>query len=412
VHTLIQTKPSLHIRSQLRWFSLYTLSNEALFWGPIITISITQLGHMTVSEVLMLEASYLILCIVLEPISGALADTIGRKKCLVVSSGVLVLAMTTLACMQSIEYVYAGNVLWAIGSTLRSGADSSLLYETLQRAHVPHWYKKVQGKLLAMRAMLFVATSLATGFLAAYSMRLPLLLCIPPMIFSLYASSKLIETHVVHHRYSMRAHWTLLWKGTLAVLQTPVLWWIALFACLMRSFGSVQFWLTNPYFEAVAFPLFAFGMFFAVGNILSAAGSYGANRLDERPEYQAIIFLMALEFVPSLLAGFYPGFVGVGLLVLHSINRNLTALFIEHYIHEHVTNLDDDSAGRATVLSVLSAAGQLSAALALGGVSLVGTAVSPPLLIGYSALGCIVCAGGLMALYSTLGIAERRDVAV
>ncbi|KKS30668.1 MAG: major facilitator superfamily [Parcubacteria group bacterium GW2011_GWC2_42_11] len=120
-------------------YKWYVVFREPLMWGPILISCLTELGHMKLGEIYFMEAIVLFGYIFLEPPSGALADLIGRKKMVVIGAGCEVVSIAWFACIQTPFDVWSANIVWMIGASFSSGANTSLIYDTLAELDREHY---------------------------------------------------------------------------------------------------------------------------------------------------------------------------------------------------------------------------------------------------------------------------------
>ena len=157
-------------------YRLYAMFSEPLFWGPILIMALQELAHMPLTDIYYMESFVLIVCVLLDIPMGALADVIGRKKTLIIGRVFLSLSMYFFATMSNSLEAWIGNILWAIGYTMQSGADTSFLYDTLKEQGREGEYRSIEGKSIGGRFFLFAFCSLLVGVLAKVDIRLPLYL--------------------------------------------------------------------------------------------------------------------------------------------------------------------------------------------------------------------------------------------
>ena len=180
-------------RRNVALYKLFVLFNEPLFWGPILIVSLQRLGFMSLPDIYFMESAVMVIAILLNAPTGALADVIGRKQTLIIGRIFLLASIAGFAIMSSPIGAWTANIIWVIGYSFQSGADEALVYNTLKDAGLEKSFTKIQGCAIGSRYILIAFCSLGVGFLAEINLRLPLILSIPFAFIPLIASFFLKE---------------------------------------------------------------------------------------------------------------------------------------------------------------------------------------------------------------------------
>src|SRR6185295_6239898 len=101
------------------------------FVSAVLTPFFTQWGRLTLTEMLTLNAWFMAWNFAFEIPTGAVADYVGRKWSLVLGAEVASSACVLYVSAPRLEIFLVGEVVFALGYALVSGADEALLYETL-----------------------------------------------------------------------------------------------------------------------------------------------------------------------------------------------------------------------------------------------------------------------------------------
>lgn len=108
------------------------MKNFTLFSGVLVPF-FTIWGGISFAQIMILQAIFTFSMFLFEVPTGVIADRFGRKTSLVLSGLVTGIAALIYASYASFWIFALGEVLWAIGSTLASGADSALVYDSLKQ---------------------------------------------------------------------------------------------------------------------------------------------------------------------------------------------------------------------------------------------------------------------------------------
>lgn len=358
------------VRHNIRLYWWLTVFGEPLFWGAVLISALQQLGHMTLADIFFMEAVVVVVCVVLDLPMGALADYIGHKPAVVTGRMFLLASTIAFAFMTSPLWAWIANVCWAIGLSLHSGADSALLYGTLKSRNIAHVHTRIVGRAIGGRLLMMGFGSLATGVLATYHMRFPLLLSIPFACIPLYAATRFVEPPRVNGRMNhthtpqqfMREHIALLKRGIGIALNSVELRWMIGFATLLTVTSKVWFFTYNPYFEVVQLPLYWYGVIFFCANIIAWSTSHFADRAEKYlGEHTCVVGMVIFLGVPITLMGLFPSQLLAWIVLAQNIVRGFMQPFINDYMNRHIT----DESVRATVLSVRTSVGHAIEIIAL-----------------------------------------------
>ena len=338
------------VRRNIILYKIYVLFNEPLFWGPSLITSIQKLGHMSLPDIYFLESATMILCVLLDIPSGALADLIGKKKVLIIGRIFLLLSMFGFALTIGPKTAWLANILWAIGYSFQSGADVSLFYNSLKSRGLEHIYKKIEGKAFGSRLLLTGLCALIVGPLADVNLRIPLLLCIPFVMISVVAVFY-FEEPAPTKKYSVRKQIALLKEGVHFVLNKREVRWIVLFGALMTGASKIWFFTYNPYFERVHLDMKYYGFVFFLLNIIAWLSSHYAYRVERcMSESRSIVIMILCIGIPVIVMGLVPITPCVYLVLFQNIVRGFIRPFNSDYMNRHI--IADDI--RTTINSVQS----------------------------------------------------------
>jgi MFS family permease len=338
--------------------------SEPLFWGPIVIYSLLNLAHMSLSEIFLMESVVMTILVLSNIPAGALADSIGKKRAVLIGRVFLLISISCFATMANPLSAWIGNISWAIGFALTSGSESSLLYETLASSGSEHQFRRVQGKAVGLRFLVAALSCLLVGVLASIHPRLPLYLSIPGMFLALLLVLPMKEP-IQTQSFSWQMQLLILKNGVAFVLKTPVVLWMVAFAALIGAISKVWFFTYNPYFELVGVPLSHYGIIFFLLNVVAWLSSHYAHQIESKAsEFGLIVFSLACLVIPITIMALFPAYVVVYFVLAQNIVRGFIRPFTEDFVHHHIST-EQARDSRATIMSVKSAASQLAMVIGL-----------------------------------------------
>jgi len=339
------------VKRNLVLYKWYFVLVQSLFVGPILILYLQKVGKMSLSHIYVMEAVVVLGFVLLEIPSGALADLIGRKKTIVLGSFLMVGSEVILTIAVSPVYVWISNILWMISLSMRSGADSAFLYDSLKEVGREKEYEKIQGRAFSYLFLSIAICSLSVGFLSEISLRLPFILSAIGILISCFIALSFKEVSK-KEKYTAKRQKELMKLSILFVKNHKRIKWIIAFSILISTSSKVWFFSYNPYFELVDFDLKYYGVIFFLFNITAWFFSRNAHILRRKiGERSSIISMLLLITIPIILMATFVSKIMISMTVLQNIVRGFKKPFIEAFINHHI----EDSGKRATILSIESA---------------------------------------------------------
>jgi len=344
----------LKVERNIRFFYLFQLLREPLFWGPVMVIYINRVSGMGLSDIYFMEAIVLIFFFLMEIPSGAIADLLGRRRTMLIGYAFLTLDNLIFSLAVNPIMVWAANLTWAFGFSLVSGADSALLYDSLLFLNRARDYKKIYGRADSYRLVLISVCSIGTGYLATINIRLPIILSTVFIVANVLVIYFFAEPPVAKRLkyYDQKKHVSIIKEGFNVVFSKKKLLWIIVFVVLVQVVSKLWFFSYNMYFDLVSLPLVYFGWIFFLLNLVAAASSRNAHRMEKIFGEVGSMLLMVLTIaIPLLLMSYYVSALACLLVLWQNISRGYIKPFADDTINSYV-----DSKNRATAISIKSAA--------------------------------------------------------
>jgi MFS family permease len=314
-------------------------------WTPIWVIYLRDERGLSFFEITTLDALFFLTQVVMEVPTGAFADRFGRKTSLVAGSIMLAAAVLVFGLAETYLLIFVSYVFWALASTLQSGADSALLYESLKLAGREAEFTKVQGRILAI----FPAASLLGGLVgaplaAATDLSTPILIsaCFAAMGAVVALTFKEPPRDGPSTAYLATAR-----EGVSYAVREPPVRYAIIFSGLAGVTMAVGV-LSQPFLIDHGAPLGSLGLIQMPVQLAGIFGSLVAYRVAQRlGDWH--VFTLA-----PLIAGFaYLGIAGwdsiyaFGLFPLITLTNRMRNPIVVRYVNERIP-----AAQRATILSV------------------------------------------------------------
>jgi MFS family permease len=359
----------------VRSFTLFRVFFSARFYYPIYAVLFLDFG-LTLGEFALLNGLWAATIVLLEVPSGALADTIGRRRLLIVAGLCMLLEMAVLLVAPVgggvlLFTLFAFNrVLSGAAEAAASGADEALVYDSLKAAGLESEWGRVLERVQRDTSLAFFFAM--TIGAAVYDPRMvnavfgvfgadftvessqlikwPILLTFCSGIVVLGMALRMRETAKPKGE-SVAATMAQSWRQTLAagrwIWATPLPFGIILAAMVIDSIVRQFLTLASEYWKVIELPIASYGV---IGSGMALMGLFVPTLARVLSEKSTPVknFLLVSTVV-------FLGLIGLGLAIPHwgivpavflYASIQFTGYFVSRYLNEVAP-----SEQRATVLS-------------------------------------------------------------
>jgi len=200
--------------------------------------------------------------VILEVPSGYLSDVMGRKQTLILSSLFGLAGFGIFAFATGFWTFALAELLLGISSSLASGTDSALLYDSLLAMEEEENYLKHEGRIGASGNFAEGIAALIGGYLALFGLQYPYYGQMFIAIIGVLVAFTLIEP--VRAKSVEKASLKQIWEVVLWTFreQKILRWYILLYAVIGFTTLTTA-WFSQPYFEFVEMPLPWYGYIWA-----------------------------------------------------------------------------------------------------------------------------------------------------
>lgn len=326
-----------------------------LIIGPILVPFMLYKG-LSYSQIMLLQSISAIAVFFFEIPTGAVADKLSRRLSLMLSGLFAIGGLLFYIIFDSFLLFAAAELMFGIGLTFSSGADSAILYESLDRLNRTRDYQKIEGHTASLIFIGQAVGSVISSFLYTRSPYLPFWISMGNLVIAAFLSLGFFDPSRQKSEHTYMLH---VLKSCSIAIKTPRIFWTVLFAAFMGFLTRVSYWLYQPFFQQVHIDVKWFGLIFFGFNMVAAFSSKVLVKryYDHRPRHVMLWLagLMAISFaLPALIV--MPA--AIVILALQQIVRGLYRPTLRFYINHQIKD-----AYRATVISLVSLAASLGFAL-------------------------------------------------
>jgi MFS family permease len=249
----------------LSWFNFF---GDFRMYGPIVVIYFAQVtGSYTAATSLL--AAKMLSSASFEVPTGVLSDRLGRRGTMITGAVVMVAAHLGYAGASGYGLLLAAVVLEGLATSLWSGNNESLLYDTLLDAGREEEFPRHSGRVNSMFQIALALSASIGGVVAdAWSLRVVVLLSVVPQVLCVLVALRVREPRVHGPLESnMLVH---LGSALRGIRLNPVLRRMTLVSALRYSSESAA--QLSPVFVAGLWPLWALGLWRTFGHGVAFVG--------------------------------------------------------------------------------------------------------------------------------------------
>lgn len=344
-----------NLTQNIQTYNLYRLFGNLMIIGPILVPFMLFKG-LNYAQIMLLQSISALAVFVFEVPTGAIADKVSRKFSLVLSGFFFIFGLFMYIITNSFLLFAFAEILFGIGLTLRSGADSAILYESLCRLDRQKEYQKVEGHAASLAFMGQALGSVVSGFIYKFDHYLPFWVSIGFISVAAIFAFRFTDSEPEKSEHNYLVH---IFKSAGIAFKTPRILWTVVFAAFMGFIFRTSFWLYQPYFKQVNIDVQWFGIIFFFFNIVAAfASKYLVHRHQDRRPRQILLVLAGIITISFLVPALFISKFMIMVLAMQQIVRGMYQPTLKFYINHQIGDQY-----RATVISLVSLSGSLGFAL-------------------------------------------------
>lgn len=337
------------------------MKNFTLFSGVLIPF-FTIWGGITFTQIMILQAIFTFSMFLFEVPTGVVADRWGRKTSLILSGFVTGVAVLVYASYANFWIFALGEVLWAVGATLASGADSALIYDSLKQMKKEKKSKSIFNRIESI-GLVAMMLSAPLGSLVAkqFGLNWALLLTSVPMFLTIGVGLTLKEPPVGKEK-EQRDYFKILKAGLKYFKEHRILKILTFDYVTIVTLSFFLIWVYQVVLGMLNFPLEYYGFVHAgivVAEIIILNSVIKIEMaLNSKKKY--ILFSSLLVGVCYLILAFsFNAYIAIAcMLLIGGFGMTMKPLFYS-YINKYI-----ESKNRATILSAVSMSRAIVAAIA------------------------------------------------
>ena len=179
-----------------------------VFWlgEAIWVVYLTEEHGLTLGQILLFEAAYAGTVLLSEVPSGMLADRYGRRRVLLAAGVIFMFGLVTFGLAEGLLLLLMAYAAFGLSDAAISGADSALLYDSLQPLGRSNEFEPKLGRLNASLMVGFAAMTIGGSLMVRWTpLSVPILLSAVLIMPSLFFMLKMREPPRSNERASLRS---------------------------------------------------------------------------------------------------------------------------------------------------------------------------------------------------------------
>ncbi|HET6557119.1 MAG TPA: MFS transporter [Prolixibacteraceae bacterium] len=319
-----------------KWFNLVM---------PIVVLFYQDNG-LSMTQILLLKSVYSIAMVATELPSGYLADRWGCRKTLLSGAILGTLGMIIYSISSDFTSFMMAEIVLGIGFSFVSGADSAMLYDSLKAEGRELEYIKYEGRITSAGNFAEALAGVASGLLAAISLRTPYYFQIAVAAIAIPAAYLLKEPrHVLEKVHLKTSEIFAILKHT---YQQPEMRGAILISSFTGAATLTYAWFVQPYFIEAGIPVTVFGILWTLLNLSAGMFSMFAYRIEQRlGQKNTLLLSVILLSAGFVLTSLQISMAGIAVIFGFYMVRGVATPVLKDYINQYT-----DSNVRATILSV------------------------------------------------------------
>ena len=313
------------------------------FIGPVIFIFYTRYMGLSISQYLLCDSLLFVIMAICEIPSGVIADYIGRKKMLVISSFAICFGMVILLTIPNYIGAIIVAVIYGVFGALQSGVSQSILYETYESCNSIKQYEYTQSKASSVGFIISIVYAIISGYMVEYNLALPVLLDLAICILSILASVLLLEDN---RNYSKKESMVLPNKKDIHNVI-----YVIVVVSILSSCSRLMFSFYQPILTEAIFPIFFLGYTSGSYSLITAGASFFYKRIRERLSTEKMyLLIIALQFLTTIGIVFVNGYFVIAFIFLQQIQRGLMGPFLYMQVNRYI---DTNNKNRVSLMSMM-----------------------------------------------------------
>jgi fucose permease len=272
------------------------------FIGGVLIPFFTDWAHVSVNAIPLIQLWFMWWAAILEVPTGAVADLVSRKASIWLGLLVSGIGFWVYVIQPSLAYFLVGEFLIALGIALVSGADESLLYDSLIELKQSDRATAVSSRYgIAGMVGILLGAPMGSFLGVTYGLQLPHLATGAALVVGAIVALWLKEPTTHKHEPTAGSNYgKIIVQGFRVLLTHRKILWLGIDVALVHALAGTVIWLNQLALEAVHIPIGWYGTVFTAGVLAEIVLASAMDRIE-----RSIGFIRTARYTAWLpIAGF------------------------------------------------------------------------------------------------------------
>ena len=315
---------------------------------PVIVLFFQDQG-LSLQEIMILQACYSLSLGITEIPSGYAADTLGRRKTLILGCILAFVGFSIFSISYDFWWFLIAQIFLGLGNSFISGADTALLYDSLLEVNEEDRFLKYEGRSVSIGNFAEAGAGILGGFLAALSFRYPAYAQVVVAVITIPFAMALVEPKTQTKRLE-RSWQSILYVVKFSLKESKILRTYIIYSAIMGIGTLMMAWLAQPFLKDIGIGMKNYGVIWALLNVLVGTIAFLAYKIDRKlSPINSMLIIGVTSVLGYVLIAQNMNYLGLAVLFIFYANRGYATPLLRNYINRHT-----ESNIRATVMSIRS----------------------------------------------------------
>ena len=315
---------------------------------PVIVLFFQDQG-LSLQEIMILQACYSLSLGITEIPSGYAADTLGRRKTLILGCILAFVGFSIFSISYDFWWFLIAQIFLGLGNSFISGADTALLYDSLLEVNEEGRFLKYEGRSVSIGNFAEAGAGILGGFLAALSFRYPAYAQVVVAVITIPLAMALVEPKTQKKRLE-RSWQSILYVVKFSLKESKILRTYIIYSAIMGIGTLMMAWLAQPFLKDIGVGMKNYGVIWALLNVLVGTIAFLAYKIDRKlSPINSMLMIGVTSVLGYVLIAQNMNYWGLAVLFIFYANRGYATPLLRNYINRHT-----ESNIRATVMSIRS----------------------------------------------------------
>ncbi len=292
------------VEYNIKALAFFQFLKGCMIMMPVVVVFFQSVG-LSMQDIMWTQAVFSATTVLFEIPSGYFSDVLGRRRTLIIGACCSTLGFALYTLANGFAMILVAEIVLGLGMSFVSGTDSALLYDSLKQLGEGSRSIQAEGRQISYGNFAESIAGVVGGFLAAYTLRVPLYAQVLVTALMIPLAWSLVEPERESFRSSGGSLRGIMEISHSALIRNERLRWILLFSGVIGAGTLTMVWFVQPYMQQCGLPLAYFGIAWTLCNLSVGFFSMNAHSLENRFSERMLITLM--------IAALIVGFVGCGL---------------------------------------------------------------------------------------------------